>query len=47
MSCISGNGALNTKIKKFIFQEGPLKSQANKISYFLRVSKNKFIHSSS
>ena len=38
----------NLKLKKvFIFQERTLKSQAKKVSYFLRVSKNEFIHSSS
>ena len=34
------------KLKEFlIFQERTLKSQAKKSSYFLSVSKNKFIHS--
>ena len=38
----------SSKLKKLdVFQQGTLKSQAKKISYFLRVSKNEFIHSSS
>ena len=38
----------SSKIKKvLIFPEGTLKSQAEKMSYFLRVYKNNFIHSSS
>ena len=48
MFYISGNETLKRKLKKLgTFQEKTLKVQAKKISYFLRVSKSKFIHSSS
>ena len=48
MFYISGNETLKRKLKKLgTFQERTLKVQAKKISYFLRVSKSKFIHSSS
>ena len=40
-------GFYSTKFKKLlIFQERSLKSEAKKISHFLKVSKTKFIHSS-
>ena len=36
----------SSRLKKLLmFQEATLKSQAKKISYFLRVSKNKLINS--
>ena len=48
ISYISGKLILKPKNKKLpTFHEGTLKSQAEKNSCFLRVSKNKFIHFSS